>query len=518
MNENNSYKIATVLLSGYGDNDHSIIGLETMLAITHKMHLGNKSAGVYRFPFNYAVNDTWWNKFSRFDEVRNRFTRFLTDKGLLNGDIMIDLVGYSQGGMIALYSAGRNKIIRDRIRKYVSIASPHGGAQMLNALAYIPVVRAIALPFLHRKVTAQLTANNPTFLTSSYPNSAKKVFEEIPAGNMLQIWSPHDHVATSESSTRFVSGMHFYDIAFNGRNFKNKMQSCEFNNIRLHTEIPKKSEVIRKVIDFFYGDLIRKAKKLSLLPIIEINKESGFPGETIHITSPDYGKYDRNNDYSYSVKFDNKSIDSKLEKGALSFVIPNTSPGEKNILTEFGNLPNRQNLQSNPVTLIIPPYITDCSSYRVIPNEKVFLRGVFPPNQDLLVYLDDISLEFAFSEDELELTIPENMDDGKKEIKVQYDGKFSNTIEIIICNRIGNLRTRELHLLDCPLLDQMNKINRLPLSVSHDQPKDNGLDACHWCHIRNPDEMGSSKTNLVYLGRQLKCPHCNKLIDLETKR
>ena len=54
-------------------------------------------------------------RFKRFLDGNNRNKLKLLDKP-------INIVGYSQGAMIALYAAGMHNL---KINKYVSIASPH---------------------------------------------------------------------------------------------------------------------------------------------------------------------------------------------------------------------------------------------------------------------------------------------------------------------------------------------------------------------------------------------------------
>lgn len=86
MNETKECRIATVVLSGWGDKDNSVAALIDDLQSVHKNYLRNKGVGVFRFFYNYSVENKYLNKFARFDELKNRFRKYL-ENTLLKDDI-----------------------------------------------------------------------------------------------------------------------------------------------------------------------------------------------------------------------------------------------------------------------------------------------------------------------------------------------------------------------------------------------------------------------------------------------
>jgi len=336
-------------------------------------------------------------------------------------------------------------------------------------------------------------------LTISYPEAAKKVFEVVSAQNMLQIWSDDDKVAKPDSSRRFIENM----------------SSCKVGGT--HLEIPKDRPAINKTIDFLYKSEIERAKELSTLPYIIIDKPSGLPGDKICIASPYYGEYGKG--CSISVKLGNNPVESKLEGGKCIFEVPDKISGIKVVKAIFSDIPNHPDIESDPVYLIVQPHLRVCSPCRVLIGVKTVIYGEYPLNNEISVYLDGSEVSYEFSENNngseitapegildllrgrghspgCEITVPEGISDGKKEIKIRYNGVYSNPIELIACDLVGNYRTKELHLKECPWVGLMNSGNKVFLSSTYDNPRENGFyDSCHWCHVRNPEKMGPSERN-----------------------
>lgn len=400
--------------------------------------------------------------------------------------------------MIALYAAGMEEKIRKRVRKYVSIASPHGGAQSLQTLLDIPIISFLAKKVLSYGCTAQLTCVQPSFLRNSYPQAAENVFKVVPRENMLQIWSSDDGVAPPESSLRFVK--------------KEKMLSYKVGG--KHLGIPRSRPVINKTIDFLYGEEIKEEKEFPLLFHIEADKNSGLPGDEICIASP-YVKYKE--DYSISVKLGNNPVESRLEDGRCIFEVPDIPPGIRPIGVTIG-VPNHGNVKPKPIPFIVQPYLGGCSPSRVLQGGRIVIYGDYPPNKKISVYLDGSKIPYELSQDNknCEITLPEIISDGKKKIKIRYDGVDSNTVEFIVCDLIFNRRTRGLHYIGCPRAQSIRPGNRVYLSSTYDKPRGNSFyNFCQQC--MGFEDMLLSNSNLIQLGHQIRCPHCNKIIDVGTE-
>ncbi|MDG5816717.1 hypothetical protein QA601_16590 [Chitinispirillales bacterium ANBcel5] len=509
--------IATVVLSGWTDNRSLVTPLINDLKCFHKL-IGEKSAGVHYFPFVYGTDGGYFETYAPIDEKSKRLFNFLNDRKLLHDHITLDIIGFSEGGMISLYALGRYKRIRTHLNKYVSIASPHGGA---------PYV----LPFWNRNnCTAQLVGldKDSKFLTTKYPDKAEKVFSEIPKERLLQIWSPHDLTANKFSSKRFiidkyvrpafsyfmfpimVSVQEINDI---NRDFKDKMVSFESDQ-KKHNDIPQCPIVIDKIRSFLYDDLETEIKEqLSYFYdgrriIIDTNR--GFKNKPVTISrdSHDNAQY-KDFENNYTVSFGDIELQSTLTQGKLIFRIPDVSPGLYHIAVEQPHPTLNTLLPSQTVSFAVMPFIEfkdspanysiEIDSHgttifsRFLPGESIAITGYFPSHHQLLINNDPVSTTLSKS-DLISFKIPNDIR-GLTEVKLKCENHLSNTLFFVVGDRVGNKRTKELHLRNCPWINLMNSDNKIDICSVTDKPKEKGyFDACHWCHIRHPKKIGPSNS------------------------
>ncbi len=181
----------------------------------------------YLFDYRYKVPEKEWfsvkGVYAPFEVMQERFYNFILNENILTDYEKVNIIGYSQGGMIALYSLGLHYDIN--INKFVSIASPHRGA----FTKYFDW-------FEDGSVTSQMEWDSD-FLKENgeYETASKNFFTKYNKNNLLQIYSETDIVATKESTLRFKDMMEVFKISQGYRN---------------HIYIPKNKETITKVSEF----------------------------------------------------------------------------------------------------------------------------------------------------------------------------------------------------------------------------------------------------------------------------
>jgi len=223
--------ITTIVLPGWGNFSQ------------HYLFYSLKTKNKLYFEYYRESGDNSSIIFANFQTMAKRFKRFLKKNELLGKPI--NIVGYSQGGMIALYAAGDTDTGTDtdtdtdteiKINKYVSIASPHsyafrGGCTWLKG----------------NLVHSQLLNKENGFLDENgeYALQVHKAFKNNPNAKWLQIYSEKDLCARSDitSSTRFI-----------GNDSKKPMKGYKVKNGALcHLLLPVNIHVIRKINNFLLG-------------------------------------------------------------------------------------------------------------------------------------------------------------------------------------------------------------------------------------------------------------------------
>ncbi len=249
MTENN---ISTVLIGGWADIEDCVTGLKEAII--------EKIGPVLYFRYSYAQKETQGKIFETMEVLAERFYEYLKDNELLIGKKQFNIIGYSQGGMIALYSMGLYPKICKRINRFVSIAAPHGGAlvEQLRSIvsnsyysikSYLTSVKEkeekniftdladLAVNFLNscedQLEIFGLTDHESKFLNTIYPEAAFKVFDIIPKNKLLEIYSDKDNIVKPESCKRFEEFMEVYQV--------------DYGN---HQKIANFDQVIEKVIAF----------------------------------------------------------------------------------------------------------------------------------------------------------------------------------------------------------------------------------------------------------------------------
>ena len=175
--------ITTIVLPGWGNFSQRYL--------FNKLKTKNKLYFEYsycRIPGNNKAK-----VFANFQTMAGRFKRFLDGDDSHNesklSDKLINIVGYSQGGMIALYAAGRYNL---RISKYVSIASPHLYALKRINLGYASKNK---INYQFNKKSGFLDENR------EYALQAHRAFKNNPNAKWLQIYSEEDIIATTSTKT-----------------------------------------------------------------------------------------------------------------------------------------------------------------------------------------------------------------------------------------------------------------------------------------------------------------------------
>ena len=234
----------TVLLPGWGN---SVCSLNKL-----KEKINNSCV----FDYTYGNN---CNVFKNFDEMNEVFDKFISNE--INPDDELNIIGYSQGGIIAIYYFG---IHETRINKYVSIASPHCGAfgEKWNSWGNTG------------GVTYDFTWNSD-FMTRKYPEASEKFFKlNHKKENILQIWSDEDKIAIPESSKRFVD--------------MNLMSDCEIEYQRKSTLDQETSENIDRFFSKLSDDLKKPTKGMRDIVNGNYNKKllTKIKSDTNHLSMP----------------------------------------------------------------------------------------------------------------------------------------------------------------------------------------------------------------------------------------
>ncbi|MEJ6951104.1 hypothetical protein [Natronospora cellulosivora (SeqCode)] len=250
-----------------------------------------------------------------------------------------------------------------------------------------------------------------------------------------------------------------------------------------HTMMPKKYR--EWVLDIAH-------KHFEALDPIRCTPSQALPGSHVNISRSD--DLDSGNIFmARQVYIDQRQIDSVWNKNKkiIDIEIPeDLSAGEKYI---FAKDPGPYFSTS----FIVEPFIRYArnSPKRGFPKTKIVITGSFPMKKNR-IYFDDMEINPHYSAHGFYFEVPE-CQGGLKEIKILHDEKwYSNSLEFVVCDRIANRRSKELHLEDCPWLKLMSPNNKVELSLTYDNPKKDGYyDACHWCHVRKPHKMGPSKSS-----------------------
>jgi pimeloyl-ACP methyl ester carboxylesterase len=239
-------QIVTIFLGGFADIDRYIHDLVNRLE-------KNSPNAVFHFRYEFGKKQFQLKTIASMDDLAERLYTFLNKKFFIKKpNQRINIVGYSQGGMLALYTLGKYPDIRKQLNKFVSIAAPHGGA-LIEQFRYLidgafhgiknlfsentslfGTIWNKAMEFGEKQLDMfGLLKHDSVFLNSEYPKTAAEVFKEIPKTRLLEIYSTKDIVATPESCGRFSDHMEIYRVNYSG-----------------HQQLPKYEKVIIKVIEF----------------------------------------------------------------------------------------------------------------------------------------------------------------------------------------------------------------------------------------------------------------------------
>lgn len=184
----------TILLPGYGNKYNYIKKLKITLE-----ELGFNIL-VFDYSFRVFILDKYTEKgiYAPFEVITKRFIEFLEYNNLLKEPL--NFVGFSQGGIIVLNACGENSDII--INKYISIASPHGGA--FGKYFDVPNGKTVISEFEH----------NSNFMKGNgiYEKNALRVLTRYSKEKFLQIFSSFDNVAELKSSLRFKDYMKTFEV------------------------------------------------------------------------------------------------------------------------------------------------------------------------------------------------------------------------------------------------------------------------------------------------------------------
>lgn len=445
--------LATVILAGWSDNYSCIADLHRDLEAVHaELNRYHQTLGVFHFPFDYNKQKGELGTYAKFDITKQRFYDFLNDNGLLAENVTLNIVGYSQGAMIALYAAGEYEAIRNRIHKYVSIASPHNSANFLQLLNLFNFL-FFPIPLILTKAgaTGELVNKPGQFLKHKYPAAAERVFSEIPRENMLQICSGTDSVAYPVSCERFSAYMRTEKV--NGG----------------HLGVAKQEKVRQMTLDFLFPELRLRATPDSALPGARIAVDlAAYPFTKV-----------------FPLRVGETVVQADLEDGKLCFDLPDMAPAATYIR---GDDPESQLL---PANFVIEPYIQHIEPIRGTTGTQVTLSGRFPATDNELYFMGS-PVPATFDRKTVTFTVPP-MPSGMHAIHVRHDHRrVSNPVKFILCDLIGNRNTKEVHMPDCPWIGHMKDENKMFLSSELGEPSRMKLDNCHWCHERHPETIGVS--------------------------
>ena len=421
----------------------------------------DETLGVYRFPFDYKQQFGELGAFAKFDVVRERFYQFLKDKGLLEDGVELNLVGYSQGGMIILYAAGKYRSIRERMRRYVSIASPHAGAQAIGLLSFLqnlPLVTAVTAGFpvplviLNTAVTGELVSDRRQFTSVRYPQAAGRALQEWDKADLLQICSRDDVVAYPASCRLFKSKMNFAEVGGD------------------HLSVPRDPQVRRLVLEFLFGPIS-----------LHVSPSAALPGAEIRVSSS-VGEFHS----AYPVQLGSVSIDPELVAGELVFSLPELAAQETTLRPQ---LPEEGLL---PVPFTVQPWLDEIRPAHATPGETMTVTGNFPEGTHQ-VLLNEQVVEAVWETNRFSFVMPE-FDGQVNRVKLRMaSGRESNVLTLVIHTLVGNLNTHELHLHDCPWVKHISAQHKVMLTGGLEQARELGLDNCYWCHRCHPEEIGESR-------------------------
>jgi len=238
----------TILIGGWGDFDKHLTKI--------KEKLEHDKRYVHHFRYG-RKNDLLLGRFSSLETLAEQLFKFLQTQNYLESpNYSINLIGYSQGGMIGLLATGMYPEIRSRINKIITIASPHGGILEKSLRQTIIVGYNFMKPWLNSNFFGKITTavmdfalesldlvnfldNNGLFLERLYPTTVKQVFQDIPKDRIMQIYSPTDYIARPESCARFQEHM--------------IMLSMDNHD---HQEIIQNDDVIQEVVKFLSNERI----------------------------------------------------------------------------------------------------------------------------------------------------------------------------------------------------------------------------------------------------------------------
>ncbi len=244
-------KRVAVLVGGWGDVERCVQHLKTSLE--EATLIINQ---VYYFRYNYAKAPFEWKAFTGIDILADRLATYILDNNLIDQKIQLNLIGYSEGGMLVLYTLGRHPQIRKRVHKIISIAAPHGGALVeqfrdLIAILYQGLKETFHFTggflgelsnFFYTMVEQQMQIFGignfaQKFLAKDYVDAVMPVFDDIPKDRILEIYSKTDPIVRPESCRRFQEHMQFYQV-----NYENHQNLANFR------------PVIDKILEFIGTD------------------------------------------------------------------------------------------------------------------------------------------------------------------------------------------------------------------------------------------------------------------------
>lgn len=239
-------KQVVVLVGGWADVETCVHDLKTAVE--------NLQIPLFHFRYSYNSRPFEGKAFETMDLLSERLYSYIMDNNLNESSYHVNYIGYSQGGMLILYTLGIYPDLCSNVNKIVSIAAPHGGAlvdQFRNLISTIYFgTKEAVLPKLgiFGQITDALLQISEKqmeifgihkrfddFLKVKYPEIVKKVFNRIPKEHILEIFSTNDPIAPPESSLRFQEFMEIYQV-----------------QIGNHQKIANFDEVISKTIEFLF--------------------------------------------------------------------------------------------------------------------------------------------------------------------------------------------------------------------------------------------------------------------------
>lgn len=232
-----------ILLGGWADLEKNIEPLRNFLQ-TH-----SKSFHYFRYTYKQPL---WsWGPFAHIPELVKRFYTFLQDSQIFElKEYPLNIIGYSQGGMIALYAASQYPELLSKIGKMIFIATPHNGAlpkDIRNSIikGYNFVKGKISNSFLGAISNSiidlvveqfdlmNIAVDDSFFLSKQYPSAFEQIIKVIPKNRLLEIYSPDDYIAPPTSCRRFEAHMELFPVPNLG-----------------HYSILKSPAVMEKIISF----------------------------------------------------------------------------------------------------------------------------------------------------------------------------------------------------------------------------------------------------------------------------